>query len=135
MYKKINKYHNTKVTYNGIKFDSKKERDKYIELKQLEKAGIIKEVSQQEFWDYQVDEQDGYYYGQSHFQTQEVWIDKDLPVEKKRKTLYHELTHVYIREYLTSRDIKPDEEVLCDISANSHDIIHKIVQDYFKGVN
>ena len=23
----------------------------------------IKEVSQQEFWDYQVDEQDGYYYG------------------------------------------------------------------------
>ena len=22
MYKKINKYHNTKVTYNGIEFDS-----------------------------------------------------------------------------------------------------------------
>lgn len=92
----------------------------------------IKEVSQQEFWDYQVDEQDGYYYGQSHFQTQEVWIDKDLPIEKKRKTLYHELTHVYIREYLTSRDINPNEEVLCDISANSHDIIHKIVENYFK---
>ena len=94
---------------------------------------IIKEVEQKEFWDYQVDEQDGYYYGQSHFQTQEVWIDKDLSIEKKRKTLYHELTHVYIREYLTSRDISPDEEVLCDISANSHDIIHKIVEDYFKG--
>lgn len=91
----------------------------------------IKEVSQQEFWEYQVDEQDGYYYGQSHFQTQEVWIDKDLPIEKKRKTLYHELTHVYIREYLTSRDISPDEEVLCDISANSHDIIHEIVERYF----
>ena len=59
----------------------------------------IKEVSQQEFWDYKVDEQDGYYYGQSHFQNQEVWIDKDLPIEKKIKTLYHELTHVYIREY------------------------------------
>ena len=40
-----------------------------------------------------------------------------------------------IREYLTSRDIKPDEEVLCDISANSHDIIHKIVEDYFEGDN
>ena len=25
-----NKYHNTKVIYNGIKFDSKKERDRYI---------------------------------------------------------------------------------------------------------
>ena len=90
----------------------------------------IKEVPQQEFWDYQVDEQDGYYYGQSHFQTQEVWIDKDLSLEKKIKTLYHELTHVYIREYLTSRDIKPNEEVLCDIAANSHDLIHKIVEDY-----
>lgn len=30
---------------------------------------------------------------------------------------------------------KPDEEVLCDISANSHNIIHKIVEDYFKGSN
>lgn len=62
------------------------------------------------------------------------WIDKDLPIEKKKKTLYHELTHVYIREYLTSRDINPNEEVLCDIAANSHDIIHKIVKSYFKEV-
>ncbi len=90
----------------------------------------IKEVSQKEFWDYKVDEQDGYYYGQSHFQTQEVWIDKDLFLEKKIKTLYHELTHVYIKEYLTTRDIEPNEEVLCDIAANSHDLIHKIVEDY-----
>ena len=42
-----NKYHNTKVIYDGIKFDSKKERNKYIELKQLEKAGIIKELELQ----------------------------------------------------------------------------------------
>ena len=42
-----NKYHNTKVIYNGIKFDSKKERDRYITLKQLEKAGIIKELELQ----------------------------------------------------------------------------------------
>ena len=92
---------------------------------------VIKEVSQKEFWDYRVE--DGFYYGQTHFQTQEVWIDKDLPIRKKRKTLYHELTHVYIREFLTSRDINPDEEVLCDIAANSHDIIHRIVKDYLGG--
>ena len=92
----------------------------------------IKEVEEKDFWEYKVEEQDGYYYGQTHFMTQEVWIDKTLPKEKKRKTLIHELTHVYIREYLTSRDISPDEEVLCDISANSHDIIHKIAEDYFK---
>ena len=44
---KTNKYHNSKVIYNGIKFDSKKERDRYITLKQLEKAGIIKELELQ----------------------------------------------------------------------------------------
>ena len=92
----------------------------------------IMEVQQSDFWEHKVDEQDGYYYGQSHFMTQEVWLDENLPIEKKRKTLIHELTHVYIREFLTSRDINPDEEVLCDINANSHDIIHKIVEDYFK---
>lgn len=34
-------------------------------------------------------------------------------------------------EWITMSDICPNEEVLCDISANSHDIIHKIVEDYF----
>lgn len=92
----------------------------------------IKEVEQKEFWEHTVDEQDGYYYGQSHFQTNEVWIDKNLTVERKRKTLLHELMHCYIREYLTTRDIEPTEEVMCDISANSHYIIHNIVEDYFK---
>lgn len=42
-----NKYHNKKVIYNGIKFDSKKERARFITLKQLEKAGIIKELELQ----------------------------------------------------------------------------------------
>lgn len=93
----------------------------------------IKEVSQEELQREIADEEDGYYYGQTRFQKQIVLIDKDLSVERKRKTLIHELTHVYIREYLTSRDINPNEEVLCDIHANCHDIVHKIVEDYFKG--
>ena len=42
-----NKYHNSKVISNGLKFDSKKERDRYITLKQLEKARIIKELELQ----------------------------------------------------------------------------------------
>lgn len=44
---KSNKYHNTKVIYNEIKFDSKKEGSRYLQLKQLEKAGIIKELELQ----------------------------------------------------------------------------------------
>ena len=95
----------------------------------------IKEVTQEELQKEIVDEEDGYYYGQTRFQKQVVLIDKDLSYERKRKTLIHELTHVYIREFVTTRDINPNEEVLCDINANSHDIIHKIVEDYFKEEN
>lgn len=91
----------------------------------------IIEVSQEELQKEIADEDDGYYYGQTRFQKQIILIDKDLSVERKRKTLIHELTHVYIREYLTTRDIKPDEEVLCDIHANCHDIIHEILDKYF----
>ena len=91
----------------------------------------ILEVSQKDLMVYK-EQDEGYYYGQTHFMEHQVWIDQDLPLERKKRTLYHELTHVYIREYLTTRDIEPDEEVLCDISANSHDIIHEIVERYFK---
>ena len=90
----------------------------------------ILEVSQKDLMVYK-EQDEGYYYGQTHFMEHQVWIDQDLPLERKKRTLYHELTHVYIREYLTTRDIEPDEEVLCDICANSHDIIHEIVEEYF----
>ena len=95
---------------------------------------VIKEVSQEELLKTIVDEEDGYYYGQTRFPIQTIFIDKDLSYERKKKTLYHELMHVYIREYLTTRDISPNEEVMCDISANSHDIIHDIVEGYFEVV-
>lgn len=41
------KYHNTKVIYKGIKFDSKKERDRYITLKQLHSLGQIESLELQ----------------------------------------------------------------------------------------
>ena len=39
-----NKYNNIKCEYNGIKFDSKKEARRYMELELLEKKGIIKDL-------------------------------------------------------------------------------------------
>ena len=45
--KKENKYHNTKIEYNGIKFDSIKEKNRYVGLKQLEDLGIIKDLKLQ----------------------------------------------------------------------------------------
>ena len=38
------KYHNRKTEFNGILFDSKKEAQRYAELKLLEKAGKIKDL-------------------------------------------------------------------------------------------
>lgn len=41
------KYHNSKTVIDGIRFDSKKEAKRYLELKILEKAGVIKELKRQ----------------------------------------------------------------------------------------
>ena len=42
--KSKNKYHNEKCEYDGIKFDSHKERDRYIFLKSLQDKGVISEL-------------------------------------------------------------------------------------------
>ena len=44
---KTNKYHNKKVIVDDIKFDSKKEANRYIELKQLEQEGMISNLERQ----------------------------------------------------------------------------------------
>lgn len=46
-YMKTNKYHNKKVEFEGIKFDSKKEALRYRELKRLEVEGLINNLELQ----------------------------------------------------------------------------------------
>lgn len=43
----MSKYHNSKTVIDGIRFDSKKEANRYMELKLLERAGVIKELRRQ----------------------------------------------------------------------------------------
>lgn len=43
----VSKYRNKKVTFNGIKFDSKKECKRYQELLLLERAGQISDLQRQ----------------------------------------------------------------------------------------
>lgn len=43
----MNKYHNKKVIYKGIKFDSIKEMKRYIILEENQKRGFIKELELQ----------------------------------------------------------------------------------------
>lgn len=74
-----------------------------------------------------------YYYGQTDWQRHLVMLDRETGESKKRRTLYHELMHVYIKEYVTTEDLENiSEEMLCDFSANAHDIIHEIVEAYFE---
>lgn len=43
----MNKYRNVKCVYDGLKFDSKKEAQRYAELKVLEKCGSIQNLKTQ----------------------------------------------------------------------------------------
>lgn len=69
-------------------------------------------------------------YGLTNFEQKRIYLNKELCQDKKRQTLMHELMHAYIDEFV-SQEIDFNEETLCNISANAHDIIERIVQDYF----
>ena len=72
------------------------------------------------------------YYGVTHVDIQKIYIDKDLPIDRKRQALIHELTHCFIAEYITHSEKQYDEEDIADINSNSFDIIKDIVDKYFK---
>jgi hypothetical protein len=46
-FRKRSKYGNKRVEYDGVTFDSKKERDRYIVLKDAERQGIISDLQRQ----------------------------------------------------------------------------------------
>ncbi len=47
MYNQYRKYKNKKIEIDEIKFDSQKEGNRYIELRMLEKAKVIKDLQRQ----------------------------------------------------------------------------------------
>ena len=70
------------------------------------------------------------YYGITYCDTLKIYIDEDLPADRKKSTLIHELTHCYIDNYITHCEKQYSEEDVADIVANSYDIIHEIVGQY-----
>lgn len=77
------------------------------------------------------DEQAYYCFGMTQYETQTIFINKEMNKEVKKQTLYHELMHCYIWSYSNIHSDYSEEEV-CDLSANSHDMIQNIVEKYFK---
>lgn len=75
--------------------------------------------------------EESYYYGSTTLSKQEILINKEVSKEKQKETLYHELMHCYIFCYLCD-GLQFDEEGICNISAKSHNMIHKITEDFFK---
>lgn len=76
----------------------------------------------------------GRYFGLCCYDKQLIILDKDLHVEQKRETLIHELVHCYIGCYISFESMEWTEDSICNLVGNSHDIIHQIVEKYFKKV-
>lgn len=70
-------------------------------------------------------------HGTTQYSENTIYINEDSP--NKKKTLYHELMHMYMYEYGHNQWNKEfNNEDVCEISSSSHDFIHKIAEDYFK---
>lgn len=95
------------------------------------KKYIILEVSQDELQKEQGDI-DGTYFGLTIPSKQQIWLWKDLKKEQKKQTLLHELFHCYVMNFITTNECKFEEDIWADISANSHDFIHQVVDKYFQ---
>ena len=93
----------------------------------------IIETNQEELKKLNNDDDSKYVYGLTKYENQTIYLWKDISREQKRKTLIHELTHCYISTVLFSdKHLNMDIETLCDIASCSHDIIHEIVEWYFR---
>ena len=110
-----------------MKFKINNQEWEIIELSQKEIKEKIKECDMVE------NIEDGRYFGSTQEFIRTIYIDKDLPIQQKRQTLIHELTHCYISTVLFSYEhLNMDIETLCDVASCSHDIIHEIVEWYFR---
>lgn len=84
-----------------------------------------------EIYEKETGEETLYVYGLTKYDNHKIYINEELCYDMKRKTIMHELMHCYKEEYISLELDNIEEETLCNISANSHDIIHNIVEQYF----
>ena len=108
--KKPLKYHNNKVEYKGIKFDSIKEKNRYLYLKVLEEEGKISELElqkkfllQEEFIDNTGKKQRPIYYIADFYYYDEKLkcdIAEDVKSEATRKDKVYQLKKkMFVHEY------------------------------------
>lgn len=71
-----------------------------------------------------------YCFGMTKYAQQTIYINEEPCLEVQRQTLLHELVHCYLWSYAYNFS-QISEEGMCDIYANSHYVIHDIVERYF----
>ena len=92
----------------------------------------IVEVNQAKMRELEKDENErNEYYGLTVYSDQKIYLWKELANDQKRQTLLHEMLHCYIGVYVSFQELVLNEEMVCNISANSHDLIHEVVERYF----
>lgn len=76
---------------------------------------------------------DNSFWGETDYSRNIMEIKKDLPIDKKRDTLIHELMHAYFYEYghMQNNKRKYHYEEVCNLMAMFADDIVNITNKYF----
>ena len=94
---KESKYHNRKVTVDGITFDSVKEASRYQELRMLERAGEITGLVRQQKIELIPKTK---LYRACYYVCDFIYYDK-----RENKTIYEDVKGVRTKEYLLKRKL------------------------------
>lgn len=78
-------------------------------------------------------EDDAYFvFGITNKPLHEIYINQDMKIEQRIKTLKHELTHCYIWEYGLYNAPNFNEEMVCDLVSSINDFINETVEEFKK---
>ncbi len=97
----MSKYNSKKTTIDGITFDSKKEAARYVDLKLLEKAGVIKDLDLQPKFQLQPT------YSKNGKKVKAIFYKADFQYfdNEKKKIVVEDVKGIRTREYLLKKKI------------------------------
>ena len=69
-------------------------------------------------------------FGLTMYTEHEIWINKEMVLDHKIKTLKHELTHCYIESYGLGQVPHFTEEMVCDLVSSITEFINENIEKY-----
>lgn len=108
---KKSKYHNKKVEYDGISFDSKKEMKRYIVLKKAQEDGIISDLMLQVKFELIPAVREKYI---KHLKTKDKECERtlQLPITYTCDFAYYKDGEYVVEDCKISPKVKPDKYIL-----------------------